>query len=127
MLPKVRGILAAVDPALPTFGVMTMAQGVDSGFATSRMAAMIAGFFGVLALLIASVGLYAVVASGVAERTREIGVRMALGSTPMDVLRLVMRGGARLGAWGLALDWSARSSSPEPWPAYYMACHRVTR
>ena len=55
---------------------MTMAQSVNSGFATSRMAAMIAGFFGVLALLIAAVGLYAVVASGVTERTRELGVFM---------------------------------------------------
>jgi predicted permease len=103
VLPRVRRIIASLDPSLPTFGAMTMAQAVDSGFATSRMAAVIAGFFGVLALLIASVGLYAVVAGGVTERTREIGVRMALGSTPMDVLRLVMRGGARLGAWGLAV------------------------
>jgi ABC-type antimicrobial peptide transport system permease subunit len=52
-------------------------------------------------LLISTVGLYAVVASGVAERTREIGVRVALGSTPNDVMRFVMRGGARLGLAGL--------------------------
>jgi len=57
----------------------------------------------VLALLISSVGLYAVVASRVSERTRELGVRMALGSTPSDVMWLVMRGGARLGLVGLAI------------------------
>jgi len=85
------------------FGVTTLEQAVESGLATSRTAAAISGFFGALALLIAAVGLYAVVASGVSERTREIGVRMALGSTPRDVMRLVMRGGARLGAIGLAI------------------------
>ncbi len=102
-LRQVRAIIAAADPTLPVFGVTTMAQSVSGGFALSRTAAGIAGFFGLLALLIASVGLYAVVASSVAERTREIGVRIALGSTPMGVLRLVMGSGARLGAWGLGV------------------------
>jgi ABC-type lipoprotein release transport system permease subunit len=75
-------------------GVTTMEEAVSSGFATSRSAASVAGFFGLLALLIASVGLYAVVAANVAERTREIGVRVALGATPPNVLRHFMRSGA---------------------------------
>lgn len=103
VLPKLRAAVAALDPALPTFGAMTMEQSVESGFATSRTAAGIAGFFAALALLIAAVGLYAVVAGNVVERTREIGVRLALGATPTGVLRFIMRGGARLGAWGLAI------------------------
>ena len=103
VLPQVRAVIASIDPTLPTFGVMTLQQSVESGFATSRMAASIAGFFAALALLIAAVGLYAVVAGSVAERTREIGVRLALGSTPGGVLRFVMGGGARLGAWGLVI------------------------
>ena len=102
-LPAIRRVIAGADPTLPTFGVMTMEENVASGFATSRTAALISGFFGIFALLIAAVGLYAVVATGVAERTREIGVRLALGSTPSGVLRFVMRGGARLGAWGLGI------------------------
>ena len=102
-LPKLRAVVAALDPALPTFGAMTMEQSVENGFATSRTAASIAGFFAALALLIAAVGLYAVVAGSVVERTREIGVRLALGDTPAGVLRFVMRGGARLGAWGLGI------------------------
>jgi len=103
VLPAIKRVIAGFDPTLPTFGVMTMTQSVNSGLSTSRTAAVIAGFFGVLALLIAAVGLYAVVASGVVERTREIGVRLALGSTPAGVLRFVMRGGGRIGGWGLAI------------------------
>jgi ABC-type antimicrobial peptide transport system permease subunit len=80
-----------------------MSSLVDSGLSTSRTAAILSGFFGGLALLIAAVGLYAVVASGVTERTREIGVRLALGSTPGGVVRFVMRGGGRIGALGLAI------------------------
>jgi predicted permease len=103
LLPRVAQALASLDPALPVFGRTTMEEAVAAGFSTSRTAATIAGFFGVLALLIASVGLYALVAGAVAERTREIGVRLALGSTPSGILRLMMREGARLGAVGLGI------------------------
>lgn len=103
VLPRVRAIISAADPTLPTFGVMTLQESVESGYATSRTAAGVAGFFAALALLIAAVGLYAVVAASVAERTREIGVRLALGSTPGGVLLFIMGGGARLGAWGLVI------------------------
>jgi predicted permease len=103
VLPRIRAIIASVDPSLPAFGIMTMEHSVESGFSTSRMAASVAGFFAALALLIAAVGLYAVVAGSVTERTREIGVRLALGSSPSGVLRFIMSGGARLGAWGLTI------------------------
>jgi putative ABC transport system permease protein len=103
MLPRLEDAIAGLDPALPAFGGITMEEAVASGFSAPRNAAVIAGFFGVFALLIASVGLYALVAGGVAERTREIGVRLALGSTPGGVLRLVMGDGARLGVVGLGL------------------------
>jgi predicted permease len=103
MIRRLQEVIARLDPALPAFGGITMEQAVASGFSASRNAAAFAGFFGVLALLIASVGLYAVVAGSVAERTREIGVRLALGCTPAGVLRLVMREGARLGTIGLGI------------------------
>jgi putative ABC transport system permease protein len=103
MLPRLEDVIAGMDPSLPTFGGITMEQAVAGGFSSNRSAAVIAGFFGALALLIASVGLYGVVAGSVVERTREIGVRVALGSTPGDVLLLVMREGARLSAIGVGI------------------------
>ena len=102
-LPRIEQVLATLDPTLPVFGRTTMAEAVSSGLSTPRTAATIAGFFGVLALLISSLGLYALVAGAVAERTREIGVRLALGCTPAGILALMMREGARLGAIGLGL------------------------
>ncbi len=103
VLPRLEQALASLDPALPVFGRTTLEEAVAGGLSTSRTAATIAGFFGALALLISSVGLYALVAGAVAERTREIGVRLALGSTPSGILRLMMREGARLGAVGLGI------------------------
>jgi hypothetical protein len=98
-----RQLVASLDPALPTFGATTMRGSVASGFSTQQTAAALGGFFGVLALLIASIGLYAVVAGSVAEKTREIGVRMALGASPRGVMRFVMRSGATLGLVGFVI------------------------
>ena len=102
-IAEIKQIIASADPALPVFGAGTMTASVASGFSTSRTAASIAGTFGLIALIISSIGLYAVVAGGVSERTREIGVRVALGSTPWAVMRLVMVGGARLGLTGVVI------------------------
>jgi len=102
-ISEVKQTIAAIDPTLPVFGAGTMTMSVASGFSTSRTAASIAGTFGLIALIISSIGLYAVVASGVTERTREIGVRVALGSTPWSVMRFVMMGGARLGLIGVVI------------------------
>ena len=101
-LSSLREVISGIDPSLPPFAAMTMEQAVANGFAPSRIAVAIAGFFGLLALLIASVGLYAVVARSVVERTRELGVRIAMGMTPQGVLAHLMRDGARLGLIGVA-------------------------
>ena len=101
-LSRLREVIVAIDPSLPPFAAMTMDQAVANGFTASRSGVAVASFFGLLALLIASIGLYAVVATNVAERTREMGVRIALGLTPRGVLAHLMRDGARLGLIGLA-------------------------
>jgi putative ABC transport system permease protein len=101
MLSRLREVIATVDPSLPAFAAMTMEQAVANGFAASRSGVAVASFFGLLSLLIASIGLYAVVARSVTERTREMGVRIALGLTPRGVLAHLMRDGARLGLIGL--------------------------
>jgi predicted permease len=100
-LASLREVIAGIDPTLPPFGAMTAEQAVANGFATSRIAVAVASFLGLLALIIAAVGLYAVVARSVAERTGEMGVRVALGLTPRGVLAHLMRDGARLGFYGL--------------------------
>lgn len=107
VMPTLRDTITGIDFALPVFGVTTLPDAVSSGLATSRIAATISMFFGVFALLIASIGLYAVVRGSVAERTREVGVRMALGATPRAVVGLLMRSGTRMGAIGLAIGLAA--------------------
>jgi hypothetical protein len=102
-LAEIKETIATIDPTLATFGTGTMSVAVSSGFSTSRTAAWIGGAFGLIALVISSIGLYAVVAGGVSERTREIGVRIALGSSPWSVMRYVMMGGARLGVIGVVI------------------------
>ena len=102
-LRRIRDALAAVDPALPTFGAMTMTQEIANALNLGETAASFGGAFGLAALLISAVGLYALVAYVVAERTREIGVRIALGATPSRVRGLVVGSAARLAALGVGL------------------------
>jgi putative ABC transport system permease protein len=101
-LQSFRRTIAEVDPTLPVFGAMTMESGIASALNGAESAATFAGVFGVIALIIAATGLYALVANAVTERTREIGVRVALGATPGRVLRLVIGSAGRVGAIGLA-------------------------
>ena len=92
-----------VDPSQPVSAVATMEQVVSSSTAQRRLALMLFGAFASLALVLAVAGIYGVLAGAVAERTREIGVRSALGATPGAILKMIMLQGMRLAVAGLAI------------------------
>jgi len=87
----IRRVVGALDPALPVYDVGTAAQSIDGQIAQDRLVARLAGLFAAVATLLAGLGLYGVVAHSVTERTRELGVRLALGARPGEMIALVLR------------------------------------
>jgi ABC-type antimicrobial peptide transport system permease subunit len=102
VVSMVRRAVGAIDPDRPIFDVVTLEQAVSDSFATKRLATVLLAFFATVAITLASVGLYAIVAYSVSQQTRDIGIRMALGARPRDVLRLTLGEGWRLAAIGLS-------------------------
>jgi predicted permease len=93
----------ALDPNLPLYDVKTMEQRLSESLARRRFAMLMLGLFAVVALLLASVGIYGVMSYTVAQRTSEIGIRVALGAQKRDVLRMIVRQGVSLAGIGIGL------------------------
>jgi predicted permease len=103
LLPAVRQQVRALDAAFPVFNIRTMPEHVGRSIFVERMQAVLLVVFGLLAMALASLGMYGVMAYTVAQRTREVGIRMALGAQKRDVLGLVVRQGLQLVILGTAV------------------------
>jgi len=103
MYAQLRAAVRGVDPALPVFGMKTLEAQLDETLQTDRLIALLSGAFGLSAALLASIGLYGVMAFVVARRNKELGIRLALGATRGGVVWLVMREVLLLLGLGLAV------------------------
>ena len=103
LAPEIREQIRALDPGLPAYNVRPMEDYVEGSVAARRFSSLLLGAFAAVALVLAAIGLYGVLAYSVVRRTREIGIRIAMGARPADVLKLVVVQGMFLTLTGVAV------------------------
>ncbi len=103
----IRRAMASIDKDQPVFAIATMDQYVRDSVSTRRITFIVLGCFSALALALAGIGVYGVISYAVAQRGQEIGIRMALGAQPKDVLRMVIAQGAKIAAAGVLIGVTA--------------------
>jgi putative ABC transport system permease protein len=109
LVAAVRGEVRALDPLLPVYSEMTMEELINNSPSTflRRYPALLIGVFAAIAIALAATGIYGVVSYSVSQRTHEIGIRLALGAAPRDIMRLIARSGLRLALAGMAVGLAA--------------------
>jgi putative ABC transport system permease protein len=109
--PRIRHEIQSIDPGLPVFGVSSMNDVLDRSLASRRFSADLVGAFAGLAVLLASIGIYGLLAYMVGQRSREIGIRMALGARREDIQRMFLRKGVALAGVGVVAGLAFAASS----------------
>ena len=107
LVSAIRGIVASIDKEQPIFRIATMQEVVNASVSTRRITLILLGLFSALALVLAGIGIYGVISYSVAQRSREIGIRMALGAQRGDVMRLVLAQGGKISAAGIVIGSAA--------------------
>jgi predicted permease len=109
MIPEVESVIESLAPELPVFDVKTMSEALNTlnGLLVYQIGALLAAVLGILGLILALVGLYGVISFDASQKTHEIGVRMALGAQPPQILRMIFRDGLLIVAIGLGIGLAA--------------------